>query len=195
MSKQPVVESTKDFFNVLIKTGLSESNIKVSVSVKNYLNDLLQFYILSDHLFSETNSSGKKQINTIAELYLTRNISKVNTKNQLKKIGDTSLYLSGFFRESLKRKMISVDYYIQMGQNAYETLGDLQKEGDLFKELAQHFTDLVFVLFCIYKKSIGNHYDYLLSLIDQYMDTQSNKVAKELLSHGIHIPFKNQNPQ
>lgn len=193
MPKSPVMKSTKDFFNDLVQTGLSESNINVSNATRHYLSDLLEFYIFSDHLFSKTNHSGKKQMHTMAELYLTCNTSNINKQRQLKKIGDTSLYISGFFRESLRRKMISVDYYIQMGQSAYESLSDLQDK-ELFTELAKHFTDFVFVFFCIYKKSTGNQHNYLLSLIDQYMDTQSHKVAKQLSDHGIHVPFnKNQN--
>ena len=38
---------------------------------------------------------------------------------QLKDVGDTSLYVSGFFADSLQRKLVDVDYYIQMGGAAY----------------------------------------------------------------------------
>src|SRR5262249_54726054 len=37
----------------------------------------------------------------------------------LKEVGDTSLYVSGFFGESLNRKLVDVDYYIQLGGSAY----------------------------------------------------------------------------
>src|SRR5262245_52661987 len=37
----------------------------------------------------------------------------------LKDIGDTSLYLSGFFADHLTRKLVDVDYYIAMGGSAY----------------------------------------------------------------------------
>ena len=41
---------------------------------------------------------------------------------QLKDVGDTSLYVSGFFADSLQRKLVDVDYYIQMGGAAYGEL-------------------------------------------------------------------------
>src|SRR5215472_12817362 len=41
---------------------------------------------------------------------------------QLKDLGDTSLYVSGFFSESLQRKLVDVGYYIQMGGAAYSQL-------------------------------------------------------------------------
>lgn len=178
-----------DFFYHLIGKGLCESGVKVSPCAKNYLSDLLQFYIFSDHLFSEINSSGKKQTGTLAEMYLNSQVSQKSSRDNLKKIGDMSLYISGFFRESLKRRVVSLDYYIQMGKNAYENLACL-RDRDLFEELAHHFTDLVFAFFCIYKKSTMAHHDYIVSLVDQYMDTSSQKVAQKLSHYGIHLPFK-----
>ena len=192
--KQNLMPPGQNFFQTLVKTGLSESGIQVSPSVKHYLSELLQFYIFSDHLFSEMNTSGKKQMNCLAELYLNSQISQESSPRHLKKIGDMSLYISGFFRESLKRRLISVDYYIQMGQNAFQSLAGL-KDQRVFGELAHHFKDLVFVLFCIHKKSSGSHHDYLLSLMDQYMDDPSHQVEKKLKSHGLHIPFKKPPPQ
>src|SRR2546421_569558 len=40
---------------------------------------------------------------------------------QLKDVGDTSLYLTGFFGEALERKRVgpSIDYYISLGGAAY----------------------------------------------------------------------------
>src|SRR5438270_2574230 len=41
---------------------------------------------------------------------------------QLKDVGDTSLYVSGFFADSLQRKLVYVDYYFLMGGAAYNEL-------------------------------------------------------------------------
>ena len=103
-------------------------------------------------------------------------------------MGDTSLYISGFFRESLKKKLISVDYYINMGRQAYQSLSCLQNE-ELFEELSYRFSDLVFVLFQIRKKNQKDKYNDLLALLDQYMDTGSSQTARDLINQGINIPF------
>ena len=188
MSKLTLMECTSDFFSILVKESLNETGVCVSLSVKNYLCELLQFYIFSDHLFSELDSSGKKQMKTLAELYLKSYHSNILLKNNLKKMGDTSLYISGFFRESLKKKMVSVDYYIDMGRQAYGSLSDFQGS-KVFEELAVRFSDLVFVLFQIRKKN-HNKYNDLLFLLDQYMETGCSQMAKDLIGHGINIPFK-----
>src|SRR3569833_2106776 len=41
---------------------------------------------------------------------------------QLKDVGDTSLYVSGVFQDSVQRKQVDLDYYIQMGGTAYSEL-------------------------------------------------------------------------
>src|SRR4051812_23001854 len=40
----------------------------------------------------------------------------------LKQVGDTSLYVAGFFTESLSRSLVDVDYYVGIGQSAYAQL-------------------------------------------------------------------------
>ena len=187
MSQKTFLEKPSEFFDTLVRESLAKTGVSVSLPVKNYLCDLLQFYIFSDHLFSELNASGKKQVKTLAELYLHSQHSSVSSKSNLKKMGDTSLYISGFFRESLKKKLVSVDYYINMGQQAYRSLSDFQN-GDLFEELSLRFSDLVIVLFQIRKKNSTNN--DLLSLLDQYMETGSTQTAQDLISQGINIPFK-----
>ena len=187
MSKPTCLKVDLDFFKVLVLEGLNQSGVQVSSLVKDYLIKLLQFYIFSDHLFLEISSSGKKRVKTLAEMYLNSCASTVNMKSSLKELGDTSLYISGFFRESLKKKLISVNYYIEMGQQAYETLADLYSQ-ELFKEMSARFKDLTFVLFYIQKHQSSE--PYVMSLMDRYLDTGCYKSAKALNKEGINVPFK-----
>ncbi len=187
MSKPTCLKVDLDFFKVLVLEGLNQSGVQVSASVKDYLTKLLQFYIFSDHLFSEISSSGKKRTKTMAEMYLNSCAPTGNMKSSLKELGDTSLYISGFFRESLKRKLISVNYYIEMGQQAYETLADLHSQ-ELFKEMSARFKDLTFVLFYIQKHQ--SYEPYVMSLLDRYLDTGCYKSAEALNKEGINVPFK-----
>src|SRR5215468_9909274 len=43
-------------------------------------------------------------------------------RRQLREIGDTSLYVSGFWSDSLAQAAVDVDYYIEMGGSAYGAL-------------------------------------------------------------------------
>ena len=188
MSKTAILECRSDSFGALVKESLNKTGVRVSPSVKNYLSELMRFYMLSDRLFF-VDSSGKKRISTLAELYLQGQSSGLTLKRNLKKMGDISLYVSGFFREFLRKKPVSEEYYINMGRQAYQSLFGLQ-EGSLFEELALRFSDLTMVLFQIQRKTPSRKPENILQLLDQYMETGSGFVARDLISQGIDIPFK-----
>jgi hypothetical protein len=70
-------------------------------------------------------------------------------RKKLRAIGDTSLYVSGFWGESLEEAVVDVDYYVEMGGSAY---GELARGGpgwtgdpyaNVFGELAENFIRFV----------------------------------------------------
>src|SRR5262245_57448275 len=82
----------------------------------------------------------------------------------LKHVGDTSLYVAGFFAESLTRSLVDVDYYVGIGQNAYAQLarafGTQSRSGggqrsitDVYEELADKFPRFVDVLAEVRKRT------------------------------------------
>jgi hypothetical protein len=73
----------------------------------------------------------------------------------LKEIGDTSLYVTGFFADSLARRVVAADYYIAMGGAAYGQLSHIiaatrGSASEFFRaaytELATKFAEFVAVL-------------------------------------------------
>jgi hypothetical protein len=113
----------------------------------------------------------------------------------LKDIGDTSLYVSGFFGDSLTRRLVDVDYYIAMGVAAYRqlaTLMDLSRTaaGDFFRaayqELAAKFAAFVGVLEEIRRStnmvsSGGN----LLRLYEEWVKTGNEWLERRLRASGL----------
>ena len=59
----------------------------------------------------------------------------------MKQVGDTSLYVAGFFAESLTRSLVDVDYYVGIGQSAYaqlaRSLGGHHSLTEIYGELAR----------------------------------------------------------
>ncbi|MBC7973601.1 MAG: hypothetical protein H7138_01355 [Myxococcales bacterium] len=74
----------------------------------------------------------------------------------LKEVGDTSLYVAGFFAESLNRSLVDVDYYVGLGQTAYtqlaRSLGSRRSIGEVYEELAANFPKFVDVLAAVRKR-------------------------------------------
>ena len=58
-----------------------------------------------------------------------------------RQIGDVSLFISGFFSDSLRRKLVDVDYYVSIGGYAYNALSRVETDtfSPVFAELATKF--------------------------------------------------------
>ena len=50
-------------------------------------------------------------------------------RDGLREVGDLSLFISGFFADSLARSLVDVDYYIQLGECAYGSLATARRPG------------------------------------------------------------------
>jgi hypothetical protein len=67
----------------------------------------------------------------------------------LKRVADTSLFVTGVFVDCLDRGLVGADYYTALGRNAYAQLSNEMRRGglgDSFVELADRFPDFVRVL-------------------------------------------------
>ena len=108
----------------------------------------------------------------------------------LKQVGDTSLYVAGFFAESLSRSLVDVDYYVGLGQSAYGQLarvfGGQRSLTEVYEELADKFPKFVDVLAEVRKRTdlaspdIGKLYEIWLRTRDEW-------VEKKLRALGVLV--------
>ena len=154
-------------FKEFILKELHQVDASLSSEIKEYLSDLLCFYIFTHRVYEHHSRKGKKHRVTLVEIY--GRIPKAGAHERVylfKKIGDLSLYFSGFFRSAIEGKIVSRSYYEEMGEAAYEQLGGLyhQRQDNIFKSLAENFKSLGETLFCIQKKAESRKKEsYLLS--------------------------------
>ncbi len=202
MKQKPVLISElvtpKDFFSEMVSTAISKRNLKVYPAVQDYLVSLLEHYLDAKNLFdSEMTEEGlKKTPDTLAEMYLRASNSEHTTRVALlKKLGDRSLYISGFFADSLQRKIVDVDYYAEMGGAAYGALSEYTKEDNysaIFKVFSSRFLEFVEVLNIISEESFIKSDQSILRLYDKYMRTGSELAKEKLIEMGvITLPLEN----
>lgn len=199
MSTKEILLSAQDFFATAVEEACVQRKIKTYPQVKNYLVRLLEFYLDARNLHEdEMDESGKRKPQTLAEMYLIAQNSDHTTKLELlKKLGDKSLYLSGFFSESFARKIIDVDYYVDMGGTAYAQLASSTKEDGLSKVysiFSQRFVEFSDVLTCISHNSQVENDQNVLRLYDLYLRTGSELAKEKLLQKGV-IPVSTSSPQ
>ena len=115
----------------------------------------------------------------------------------LKQVGDTSLYVAGFFAESLNRSLIDVDYYIGLGQNAYSQLARSFSSrtsnsaiADVYEELAEKFPRFVDVLMQVRKRTniaeLSATTD-ISKLYETWLRTRDEWVEKKLIAAGLIV--------
>jgi len=105
----------------------------------------------------------------------------------LRKIGDVSLFISGFFSDSLNRKLVDVDYYASIGGCAYNALSRWETDtfSPVFAELGEKFIGFVDVLSEVSERtSCGSNSD-VLRLYEKWLKTGSRRSGQLLIEKGV----------
>jgi hypothetical protein len=112
----------------------------------------------------------------------------------LKHVGDTSLYVAGFFAESLNRSLVDVDYYVGIGQNAYaqlaRSLGAQRTITEVYEELADKFPGFVDVLAQVRKRTTINELGAtpdIGRLYEIWLKTREEWIEKKLRALGVLV--------
>ncbi len=111
----------------------------------------------------------------------------VRQRVALKQVGDLTLFISGFFADSLTRKVVDVDYYVAIGGYAYHALSRVEHEAfaAVFAELGDKFVGFVDVLSEVSERtSCGSNAD-LLRLYERWLKTGSPRSGQLLVERGV----------
>lgn len=191
MQNSNIILQSEDFFISLVDEAFSQRNIEPNPLAVNYLVNLLIHYMNTENLFDETSESGKKTRSTLAELYLKAMNSEPSLQLDLiRKLGNTSLYVSGFFAESLNKKVVDIEYYVNMGETAFDFLSKNIAEDaykNLYKNFALQFVDYMDSLTYIAQKSSLHNNNDLLKLYDNYKKTGSDLAKETLIENGFLV--------
>lgn len=181
--------SPDQYFQDIVAEAITQRNIVLFPLAQTYLVNLLKNYIHTEMLFDIKNESGKNTRETLAEMFLrAQNSPPVLRIELLKKLADVSLYVSGFFGDSFQRKVIDIDYYINMGETAYASLASESKEDiskKVFSEYSKRFLDFVDLLDHISQKSQLTNDENLLRVYEKYLKTGSPRAKEILEEKGI----------
>ena len=188
-SHDDIYTSSKVFFFEMINEGKTKIKFQPSETASYYLVDLMDSFLSSVPSVEEIDQN--TQSSTLAELLLQATSSSNEHIKILKKLADTTLYVSGFFGDSLNRKLIDIDYYTNVGESAYGTLASSVNEptfSELYKEFAEKFMSFVELLTYISLKVNLQSDEDVLRLYEKYLMTGSNIAKNKLIEEGLNIP-------
>jgi len=185
-----LADSIEEFFHAEVDRAFKEHGLTCGTLTEHYVVQLLAAY------GSQPIEERPLALRMMAALDATPRERRL----KLREIGDTSLYVSGFWTDSLANKPVDVDYYIDMGGTAYGELarGGTGWSGDplgnVFGELAENFVRFVEVLMLVSRRtSHCNNNQDVVRLYQRWLRTKSQWAARRLAALGV-MPPKNDGP-
>jgi len=186
-----VGKSAQEFFRELVSDALSHRRLQIQEATEFYLVNLLAQHLQEERLLARV-EGGEAQAEPLA-LILKRALEgdrEARWRN-LKRLGDTSLFVSGFFGDSLARSLVDIDYYIAMGERAYDALSEEPRgpsgAQELFAELAERFPQFVDLFAEIAELADLGSNRGLLRLYERFLLTGSERVAQRLRERGVAL--------
>ena len=187
-----------EYFKEAVEDATERLKVEISDNTEFYVVDLLSRYTNINTLTSTQLVSEEK---TFAELFMESYELKTEGRPHiLKYIGDTTLFLTGFFSDSFQRCVVDVDYYASLGQTSYRNLLDLVAVRvvrwgleEVFDELSGKFFQLMDVLAEVSESSGPRHAADLLRIYERWLRTRSQRDEKLLRKMGI-IPTETSPP-
>ena len=179
----------QDFFRELVSDALERQKLATQPETEFYLVHLLNKFMKTDQLYS-VGPEGQVREEALAIL-VKEAFEAAELKEQsalFRHVGDVSLYVAGFFQDSLNRKLVDVDYYIRIGGTAYQHVAARSGEANLrglYLELAGKFGSLVDILAEVSDKTAQRTEVDLLRQYELWVRTRSERAAKALQEAGI----------
>ena len=185
-----------DFFHRYVGTVAAECSSEFSEEIVFYLSNLLV-----EHSRRPT---VEKEADTLVELRLrASNGDRSQSIRAYRQLGDVALYKTGFFRRSIERRNVGLDYYLDMGSMAYHRLSQMlgapegQIIGDrghksldaIFDELARQYrmcSEILREVRSMLRSQSSDTSDRaILALYEEWLETGSSHVARRLNELGI----------
>ena len=183
---EPLVhtQSPVEFFKEQVEAACDRQHLRPQPLTSYYVVSLLAEFIHLDK------ARANDPIGTAEPLgvKLLRAINSGGTSQRLglKQVGDASLFISGFFSDSLRRSLVDVDYYVSLGGYAYRSLvASDDTLSPIFAELSDKFIAFVDVLSEVSARtSLTNDAD-LLRLYEKWVRSGSRRSGDLLAERGI----------
>lgn len=181
MSTSHIITNYSEFFKEAVRDAFLSRKIQTPPFAETYMVNLLEHYVVAEHFYEKQG--------TLAETLLTAVQSEHSTKVELlKRLADRTLYTCGFFSDSFERKLIDVDYCVDMAGTAYSLLAQNTREevlAEVYDIYSKRFSEFVEALNYISEKSQIQSSSNVLRIYDRYLKTGSDLAREKLTDLGI----------
>lgn len=186
------VTNLQEFFRDSVTQSMRRQGLRAGDGTAYYVVRLLTLFSRSEAFFEEIDSRPGLKPLALMLADAVEAVSPAERAFALQRLGDVSLFVAGFFAESLAGKIVDVDYYIAMGGGAYHSLSrEIERTprgpvfGPVFDELACKFKEFVDVLADIRAQAQGHPEQDVLRLYELWLRTGSQRAERLLRGMGI----------
>jgi hypothetical protein len=186
------VPNLREFFHDSVQKALRNQRVAVDDHTEHYVVNVLTMFARSEELYERT-AEGVR-LKPLAHMLADASAAQSSQQRDeaLRRLGDVSLFIAGFFAQSFARKLIDVDYHIAMGGRAYGTLAENmrysirgQAFATVFLELARKFQRLVDVLNDVAEMAYQHTDKDILRLYEIWLKTGSPRAFAILQRLGV----------
>jgi hypothetical protein len=177
-------QTTAEFFKDHIESAMARQRLEGKGLTLYYLVDLLCRFTKPNARIPFNDDSGQP-----LALRLKRALEAggMEQRARLRNLGDFSLFMSGFYSDSLRRRAVDVDYYVSMGEYAYSSLARRDEDafGEVYAELGRKFVSFMDVLTEISERTGNTSCRDVLRLYERWLRTGSSRTGQQLAEQGI----------
>jgi hypothetical protein len=175
-------ETPAEYFRELIGEALTRQHLQACDLTEYYLVNLLCQYVRPDARPHRVDDGEPLAL----RLARAMESGGFEQRQRLRSLGDFSLFMSGFFPDSFRRRSVDVDYYKSMGEYAYGSLSRADDDAfsEVFGELARKFVGFMDVLAEVSERTSTSRTD-ILRLYEKWLRTGSPRDGQRLVERGI----------
>ena len=186
------VPNLREFFHDSVQKALRNQRVDLDDHTEHYVVNVLTMFARSEELYERTPEGVR--LKPLAHMLADASAAQSSQRRDeaLRRLGDVSLFIAGFFAQSFARKLIDVDYHIAMGGRAYGTLADNmrysmrgQAFAAVFLELAKKFQRMVDVLNDVAEMAYRHTDKDILRLYEIWLKTGSPRAFAILQRLGV----------
>ncbi|AMN45808.1 hypothetical protein ACG33_01535 [Steroidobacter denitrificans] len=186
------VTNLREFFHGSVQTALRKQRVEVDAHTEHYVVNILTMFARSEDLYENTPQGVQLRPLAVMLAEASEAASVQQRDVVLRRLGDVSLFVAGFFAQSFARRLVDIDYHIAMGGGAYGTLAESmrgslrgQAFAAVFAELALKFQRLVDVLNEVAERAYEHSDKDVLRLYEIWLKTGSPRAYAILRRLGV----------
>jgi hypothetical protein len=177
-------QSPAEYFKDLVESAMVRQHLRADELTSYYLVDLLCRFVRPDRRIPFYEDTSEPLALRLAKALESAGMEQ---RARLRNLGDFSLFTSGFFSDSLRRRVVDVDYYVSMGEYAYGSLSRRDRDafGHVFSELSRRFVMYMDVLAEVSERTGSTSGTDVLRLYERWLRTGSPRDGQRLADRGL----------